>query len=287
MSGRLIILGKKGYCPWNSKNLSRIRRDEKEHREAQEREQRRQADEASILRLAALKKAGNSKDGHQERFSLFESEENASLDRSTELQVSKSKGGEKNHDGFSCRSGRFGSHSFTKQGRTDKFYLKAGPNKEPLGKKELQRHREMDPMREFHNAQEEAQRLPSQKTVRSENCDSDVHIRRREKRKRSSKLHICSDDTSSRRRDVHAEGTKEKHRKKKKRRHREEHQSRKQTKSTKSKKGKSDGNSRNNTDSIEELRKKRAEREQQERQRQNAVLITAKKALMRRNLKRA
>jgi len=29
MSGRLIITGKKSYCPWNAKNIERVLRDER------------------------------------------------------------------------------------------------------------------------------------------------------------------------------------------------------------------------------------------------------------------
>ena len=31
MSGRLVLTSKKGYCPWNPKNLARIEHDEQEH----------------------------------------------------------------------------------------------------------------------------------------------------------------------------------------------------------------------------------------------------------------
>jgi hypothetical protein len=39
MSGRLIILPKKSYCPWNKSNVERVLRDERQHAEAQEREE--------------------------------------------------------------------------------------------------------------------------------------------------------------------------------------------------------------------------------------------------------
>jgi hypothetical protein len=60
MSGRLIILPKKSYCPWNPKNVERVLRDERIHRENQQREQ----DDSTILsqeaRMAALKAARQS-----------------------------------------------------------------------------------------------------------------------------------------------------------------------------------------------------------------------------------
>ena len=279
MSGRLIILGKKGYCPWNSKNLSRIRKDEKEHRDAQGREQEKHAQKASMLRLAALKKTGVGKDRHQQRFSLFEYEEKASFNRSNELQGSKSKVFERKidirnegktsknkkiRDESPSRYNRFGGHFFSKQDKANDFYTRVCPIKEPLGKKELQLHREMDPMREFHEAQEVIQGVSNQKLVQNiMPSTGDVKISQREKRK-----------GSFRQGDAYTEGKKDKQRKM---RHRKESRSDKHRKSTNSKRGKSNRSSCKSTDSIEELRRKRAEREQQERHRQDAVLTTAKK----------
>ena len=52
MSGRLIILPKKSYCPWAPQNIERVLRDEKQHAEE---EKRRQQSESSKVRIQALK----------------------------------------------------------------------------------------------------------------------------------------------------------------------------------------------------------------------------------------
>ncbi len=279
MSGRLVILGKKGYCPWNSKNLTRIRRDEERHREAQEREQEKQADKASASRLSALKKTANEGDGHVERFSLFEAEEGTYFDASNKVQGSKSetcqlkettkKNDEKNHQEFPSRHRLLQRHSFTKRDKRSEFYLKPPSMNVPLGEKEVQRHRDMDPMKEFHEVQEVMQDgISHREMVQNIKSDCDVH-----ERKRSSKRHRSSGDGCSGKVDEKTEGRKEKHRKKKKR-HREDAPCRKHRKSSTSKREKSSLSTRKSNISIEELRKKRRKREEQERQRQDAFLST-------------
>jgi hypothetical protein len=42
MSGRLIILPKKSYCPWNPRNVQRVLRDEEAHAAAEEQEAKKQ-----------------------------------------------------------------------------------------------------------------------------------------------------------------------------------------------------------------------------------------------------
>lgn len=281
MSGRLVILGKKGYCPWNSKNLTRIRRDEERHREAQEREQEKQADKASASRLSALKRTSNEGDGHVERFSLFEAEEEASFDASNKLHGSKSEtschrkgttrnSDAKNHQEFPSRRNALQRQSFNKHDKRSEFYLKPPSTNVPLGEKEIQRHRDMDPMKEFHQVQDVTQdSLSHREMVQNIKPDCDAY-----ERKRSSKRHRSSNDGCSSKGDVDTEGRKEKHRKKK-RRHREDARCHKHRKSSKSKKEKSSPSSnRKSTLSIEELREKRRKREEQERQRQDAFRST-------------
>ncbi len=285
MSGRLIILGKKGYCPWNSDNLSRIRRDQQEHREAQEREQEKQADRASILRLATLKKKGNDEESVHERFNLFESEEKACLDRVKEVQGSRSEiderknnerkipnNNKKNHKEPHCQSHRFGGRCFTKYGRKKAFYLESSSIEKPLGAREVLRHQEMDPMREFHEGKEAEK---GKKKVQSKRSHLEVEGLDGERKQRSSKRYRSGGNSSFERDDAYTKGTKGKH-KKKKRHRRQESNPDSHRKSTGAKSGNLSDKSFIHTDSIEELRRRRAEREHQERQRQDAILKTAK-----------
>lgn len=288
MSGRLVILGKKGYCPWNSKNLDRIKRDEEEHRKTQEREQEKQADKASVLRLAALKRKWDEKEPAQQRFNLFESEEKACLDRGNGVQGSRSQIDErinneritqkiegKNDDGARWQSQRFGDHSFGKHGKSKKFYMEPCSIKEPLGEKEIRRHQQMDPMREFHEDKEAEIGIPRRREIQSKHSDHSLEKLEGRMERRSSKLYQSVGDSSFERSDEYTEGTK-KRQKKKKRRRREDSNSDSHRKSTKTKTRQSSNRNRSSTDSMEELRRKRAEREQHERQRQDAVLKTAK-----------
>jgi hypothetical protein len=290
MSGRLVISSKKGYCPWNSKNLSKIRRDEREHREAQKREQDNHSKFASTSRLLALKKIRNSNEEHQQRFSLFHLEEKASIDRSNRLKDSKGEVDEdgkhirndgntsnnevQNQDDRKCPNSKLGGYSLTNPNTSDAFYLKSRPIHEPLGRKETQRIQEMDPMRYFHEPQEVLRGFSDRKVVEARRRDKYVEFSHREKRNRKSRDSTCSDDSSSSR------GHKllfkrDKHRKKKKRLHREDSHSHRHKRDSRSKGRKcnySNDNKSSDTVTIEELRKKREEREQQERQRQNAFV---------------
>eukprot|EP00531_Pseudo-nitzschia_arenysensis_P005338 CAMPEP_0116121754 /NCGR_PEP_ID=MMETSP0329-20121206/3862_1 /TAXON_ID=697910 /ORGANISM="Pseudo-nitzschia arenysensis, Strain B593" /LENGTH=270 /DNA_ID=CAMNT_0003615581 /DNA_START=38 /DNA_END=850 /DNA_ORIENTATION=+ len=268
MSGRLIILGKKGYCPWNSKNLERIQRDEKEHREAQEREQEQEAAKASALRLSILKKNSNEGEKSLQRFSLFESEEKLSSDKSNKAYVSKStsfdRKGTARNDSERNREERRTSlerNFLTRRDQRSQFYLKPPPTK-----KEIQRHRDMDPMKQFRESEEFTQETSHQKSI--QNVNSDCAVR---ERKRSSKRGRSSDDDCSSDGDMKFERTKERHRKKKSR-HREDSRRHKHRKRSKSKREKPNHSACNSASSIKELREKRKKREEQERQRQAAFL---------------
>eukprot|EP00566_Odontella_aurita_P032408 CAMPEP_0113587434 /NCGR_PEP_ID=MMETSP0015_2-20120614/34900_1 /TAXON_ID=2838 /ORGANISM="Odontella" /LENGTH=56 /DNA_ID=CAMNT_0000493081 /DNA_START=44 /DNA_END=211 /DNA_ORIENTATION=- /assembly_acc=CAM_ASM_000160 len=52
MSGRLIITGKKSYCPWRPENVERVLADERRERERLQREEERD----SRARVEALKR---------------------------------------------------------------------------------------------------------------------------------------------------------------------------------------------------------------------------------------
>ena len=79
-AGRLVILPKKSYCPWNSKNVERVLRDERVDRERKERELEALRHAESRQRWETLKQQRqeqprpHDKDVPQ-RFCLFEKEE--------------------------------------------------------------------------------------------------------------------------------------------------------------------------------------------------------------------
>ena len=55
MSGRLIILPKKTYTPWNPQNLERVMRDERLHKERVEREEEERQKRENIERIRMMK----------------------------------------------------------------------------------------------------------------------------------------------------------------------------------------------------------------------------------------
>ena len=98
MSGRLVILPKKSYCPWNAKNVERCLRDERLERERQTQLDQQQQTQESQSRWNALKQKKNDKtpppqqqqpslrNNHKEKdndptkhVNLFEQEEQACL----------------------------------------------------------------------------------------------------------------------------------------------------------------------------------------------------------------
>ena len=83
MSGRLIITTKKGYCPWSSKNVERVLRDE---RELEEREQKRKREVEQSERIEKLKRQNGDQDCSNDgpstdrHVNLFEQEERKFLE---------------------------------------------------------------------------------------------------------------------------------------------------------------------------------------------------------------
>jgi hypothetical protein len=71
MSGRLIILPKKSYCPWNPKNVERVLRDEKKYADEKEQEEKKER----LERFRALKDAKRVDGEKPEHVNLFAREE--------------------------------------------------------------------------------------------------------------------------------------------------------------------------------------------------------------------
>jgi hypothetical protein len=73
MSGRLVILPKKSYCPWNPKNVARVEHDEAQHRLALQQEEQRHEAVRADQRQAALRRTTDDPD--QQHVNLFANEE--------------------------------------------------------------------------------------------------------------------------------------------------------------------------------------------------------------------
>jgi hypothetical protein len=300
MSGRLIILPKKSYCPWNSKNVERVLRDERLHAEEQQQELEQVQKEASEVRLQALKKGNKVENKELEHVNLFRAEE----ERELQQQLLKSKQGEQNNKlckgiqplylGQSAKNAKqFVNHST----QSNKHHR--------LSDKEHRQKERMDPMHMFHSTQHESKQItsrPLQSPISQEDLpdcsklkppptDGEREEKKRKKKRRSSRHHGSrKGDSLTGEEDVESEsssddddddddddGRKRREKRNRKRRRSEDRQQQRERKREKrhgrksSRKSHND-QSENQEESIEQLRKRRAEREEREKQRQHAVV---------------
>ena len=249
MSGRLIILPKKSYCPWNPENVERVLKDEREHAEEQERKQKEQQQDLSRERMVALK--GKSQAAEEDKplqhVNLFEDEEKKCLEQHQKEEKKKKKGIMPLYLGQSVNN--------------DPFYLRdRSEEKKGVTAKEERLKNRLDPMNEFQVSNNPNNRARAESsTVRGSRLDETVDNsttsnEKRKKGHRYSSQDSSSDDSVSDSSIERRDRRRRKKRKKSHKRHRREEKS----------KG---GNSSKNTTSILELRQRRLEREERERER--------------------
>ena len=285
MSGRLIILPKKSYCPWNSSNVERVLRDERESAETQAREKSRQEQESSSVRLAALQKrqttasrsskeatvsAVNRSRSERERdaqdaqhVNLFAVEEEAHRRQVEQAgDIGSTRRGNKN--------GNCGIMPLYlgQSAQSDSFYLKSGDStakdhdKVPNNPKDARLKSRMDPMKDFCGGQAPSPRAikePSKESITTKPPSS----RRRYKHRKSCSSSSDSSSSKNTTSEEHADS---------RRQHGKRSSSSSKKGSRERKKPKTDSSSKN---SLEELRRRRAEREEKERTRQEIVIATS------------
>eukprot|EP00536_Pseudo-nitzschia_multiseries_P000327 jgi/Psemu1/282251/fgenesh1_pg.4_\ len=314
MSGRLIILSKKGYCPWNTRNLARIETDEKEHREAQEREAEKHAHISSRARVAALKKTGPGKAEHQGRFNLLESGDEAHFDRAIHSSHEKESKGSRGVHGRESKTmddettnkntkkkrfettfhKKFGDFRMTEKSSAESFYMLARTPQESLERKEIQRKRDMDPMKNFTPEDlEVGEDISLEKTTYSRYSTHDGNAMfnyshnlvslsvnandfsqgEKTMRKRSQESYCSNKCSDGGRISAHTPDHDKRNKRKKKRHKRDDSSKRRKGnhRSSGGKRSRCSSDTSNGTDSFEQLRKKRTEREKQERTRQDKL----------------
>ena len=297
MSGRLIILPKKSYCPWNPQNVERVLRDERRHAEAQEQAAAREETAQAQQRLDTIKGKKNTnmqrnianEDPVEEesqseggRFSLFAQEEQAAARlTSATTSTSEQKNAKSSSDGI--------QPLYLGQSAKDVATFYKRENSRALSSSTEKRLKSsMDPMGQFDiqslphsQAQEEEEpKLSAKKSSPSEQRSSrhkhsNQKIKRKHKRD-NDKRHLSqstdddsSSDTSS---SDDSRRRHRKHRRKSSSRHRRKERKHSQHRKRDGKQRKSESSRDHCRDSIEELRKRRLEREEQEKQRQDSVL---------------
>lgn len=184
MSGRLIITTKKGYCPWSSKNVERVLRDE---RELKEREQKRKREVEQSERIEKLKRQNGDQDCSNDgpstdrHVNLFEQEERKFLeDAKLGQTTSKTSSSSKQVGIMPVFLSQMKKDDEQKQ--QENFYKR----KDILTKETDDKlKKQMDPMYAFHKDE----------TSRSkEDCDQTTmkvseRVHRKEKKKKKSKKH--------------------------------------------------------------------------------------------------
>jgi hypothetical protein len=285
MSGRLIILPKKSYCPWNKNNVERVLRDERQHAEAQEREESLRDQESSRARLQTLRERKESQGGAAEsrlddkivqaqHVNLFSVEEEEHRKRAENATAIDSRKGKRTNSGIMPL---YLGHS----ARKDSFYLKTGDHlpkdqNERSNPKEDRLKSRMDPMKEFVARGEPTSRVaspseqPSKEPATATQPSSSIRKHRRHRRSSERNLDPSSDsDSSSSASSLEDSDSRE--RRRRRRRKRRKHSSQKQ--GSREKKSKVN-DSRN---SLDELRRRRAEREEKERNRQERVIASSER----------
>lgn len=269
MSGRLVILPKKTYCPWNPENVERVLRDERRERERQEDKAKAQHQQESQKRWDSLKKnQGNDDDDAPERFSLFEEEEK---------QQWKDK--PKSNPGVMPV---FLGASLAQE-QTRKAAKEQEIQGEAFQKKEARRKSEMDPMKEFSKECKTRSFNPpteNQFTDKPQSIEQSKNDTHRSKEKtahsRSEDAESSSDSDSSCSRRRHK-------RRKKRRKHKRSRQysdsdSSGEEKRQRRRKHKRKHSSIKKSDKgidFAELRRRRLEREEKEKQREKAAIQEA------------
>ncbi|GFH61033.1 predicted protein [Chaetoceros tenuissimus] len=182
MSGRLIITTKKGYCPWSSKNVERVLRDE---RELKEREQKRKREVEQSERIEKLKRLNGDQDCSNDGAStdrhvnLFEQEEKKFLE-DAKLGQATSRTSSKQVGIMPVFLSQMKKDDEQKQ--QENFYKK----KDILRKETDDKlKKQMDPMDAFHNDETSRSKEDGDQTI----MEASERVYRKEKKKKKSKKH--------------------------------------------------------------------------------------------------
>ena len=240
MSGRLVILPKKTYCPWKPENVERVLRDERLERERQEKEEKKQRQQESKQRLATLKGNDSSSPPHQQHVNLFDLEEKAAV----EITLTG-----KNAQKLACAGimpVRLDS-VIVQKNKEQPFYFR-----ESVARNDEKCKVRMDPMKSFTRnearCENKIDKGADSKPKPRDDAERHKHSSRKTRHEKRSSRHESSDSEDT---DTPRSSRRKRHEGKRRKRH-----SRVEMKSG---------------DTFEDLRRKRQEREQNESQREAAL----------------
>jgi hypothetical protein len=182
MSGRLIILPKKSYCPWKPENVERVLRDERREAERLEREKEIATRHESELRLTLRRKQQGLPDIPEQQpqhVNLFQAEEEASLQKVL-------RGNDENNKVVvGVMPVSLGQTVLKTRGDRRPFYLRESEQVEELSTKETKRQDTLDPMRKFSKRRRE--KTEPEKNATQEHEDRRRHRKHQKKSKKESK----------------------------------------------------------------------------------------------------
>lgn len=187
MSGRLVILPKKSYCPWKPEHVERVLRDER--REAERLERKREIgtkQQESELRLTLLRKKQGGLDPDEattqpQHINLFQAEEEASLE-----QAVAGNSNEKKIAGVMPVS--LGQTALKTRGDPHRpFYLRDSEQVKEISANESRRRDRLDPMRKFSKRRRGENEHTGEDEVEQEHKKDDDSKRRHRKRQKKKK----------------------------------------------------------------------------------------------------
>jgi hypothetical protein len=160
MSGRLIILPKKSYCPWKPENVERVLRDERLEKERSEKQQQEQAQDIVVRKRKRTRELidedSQALRGRNEslpaagHINLFQQEEDEYLKGITTTTQTKKQVG--------IMPVGLGQSELNARGENLPFYMRTQQELDILSSKEDTRKTILDPMKDFvrHKDKEDA-----------------------------------------------------------------------------------------------------------------------------------
>ena len=199
MSGRLVILPKKSYCPWKPENIERVLRDERLEKERLERAEKQRlttilAQSTRIKQLAILR---GSKDEilppPQKHVNLFQEEE----EESCRNAVSDSLGRVREQQ-MGILPVVLGQSELATRGDNRPFYLRTAPEKKFLSSKEERRKESLDPMKGF-SRKKQSSKFKVDRQLHADDLSTDAPRKKKHESKRRHSKACDKDDESTRR----------------------------------------------------------------------------------------
>jgi hypothetical protein len=198
MSGRLVILPKKSYCPWKPGNVERVLRDERLEKERVERTEKQRLtttlpQSTRIEQLAILRgRIDEISPPLQRHVNLFQEEEEESCGNA----VSDNRGKVREQQ-MGILPLVLGQSELETRGDNRPFYLRTAPEKKLLSLKEERRKESLDPMKGF-SRKRQSSKFKVDHQFHADDSSTDAPRKKRHESKRRHSKARDKDDESAR-----------------------------------------------------------------------------------------